>query len=463
MAIDLQKLALRRLLDSQSNELYSKLMNQYFTGVNSLLYDKIKAFYKANTKLPSMEEMLAIRKDYGLQEYLENQICAEDNQCSPLNDEFIIAQLQDFFVREETISFMDKLVDSLDGLEKVEIVDKLQNHLLYLNKAIPQDDELFDVAELDFFPNEEDFKIYPSGLSAEFDSTNGGFATQELILLGGRRGSGKSIISLNLALNRFLQGNTVSFFTIEMRYKEVYDRVLSIISEVPFLDIFRNQLTDAQKIQIAKAKFNAFYEPTDLVTNLLGDLERSKDFKKFEARVKNEKPKLKEHRLFMIDDESLTLNRIDHYNNMFSAKYPNYNMSVVDYINIIKHEDQKDWKTQITIADSLKSQSRKYDLTMISPYQIDASGEARFAKGILDSADRSFNFFPPPENEDRSLNNKLTIHTTKMRNGKHMSFDVLMDWACVKINPNMSSLVNEKPHGAAKYGSDNEVQGPRDL
>ncbi len=463
MAVDLQKLALRRLLDSQSNELYSKLMNQYFTGVNSLLYDKIKAFYKANTKLPSMEEMLAIRKDYGLQEYLENQICAEDNQCSPLNDEFIIAQLQDFFVREETISFMDKLVDSLDGLEKVEIVDKLQNHLLYLNKAIPQDDELFDVAELDFFPNEEDFKIYPSGLSAEFDSTNGGFATQELILLGGRRGSGKSIISLNLALNRFLQGNTVSFFTIEMRYKEVYDRVLSIISEVPFLDIFRNQLTDAQKIQIAKAKFNAFYEPTDLVTNLLGDLERSKDFKKFEARVKNEKPKLKEHRLFMIDDESLTLNRIDHYNNMFSAKYPNYNMSVVDYINIIKHEDQKDWKTQITIADSLKSQSRKYDLTMISPYQIDASGEARFAKGILDSADRSFNFFPPPENEDRSLNNKLTIHTTKMRNGKHMSFDVLMDWACVKINPNMSSLVNEKPHGAAKYGSDNEVQGPRDL
>lgn len=463
MAIDLQKLTLRRLLDSQSNDLYSKLMNQYFTGINSTLFDKIKAFYKANTKLPSMEEMLAIHKDAGLQEYLENQICAEDNQCSPLNDEFIIAQLQDYFVRDETLSFMDKMVDSLEHLEKVEIVDKLQNHLLYLNKAIPQDDELFDVAELDFFPNEEDFRIYPSGLSTEFDGTNGGFATQELILLGGRRGSGKSIISLNLALNRFLQGNTVSFFTIEMRYKEVYDRVLSIISEVPFLDIFRNQLTDTQKIQIAKAKFEAFYEKSDTVVNLLGDLERSKDFKKFESRVKNEKPALKEHRLFMIDDESLTLNRIDHYNNMFSSKYPNYNMSVVDYINIIKHEDQKDWKTQITIADSLKSQSRKYDLTMISPYQIDASGEARFAKGILDSADRSFNFFPPPENEDRSLNNKVTIHTTKMRNGKHMSFDVLMNWECVKINPNVSALVNEKPHGSAKYGSDNEVQGPKDL
>jgi hypothetical protein len=50
-----------------------------------------------------------------------------------------------------------------------------------------------------------------------------------------------------------------------------------------------------------------------------------------------------------------------------------------------------------------------------------------------------------------------------MRNGKHMSFDVLMDWACVKINPNSSALINEKPHNATKYGTDNEIQGPRDI
>jgi len=163
-----------------------------------------------------------------------------------------------------------------------------------------------------------------------------------------------------------------------------------------------------------------------------------------------------DHRLFMIDDESLTLNRIDHYCNMFSSKYPNFNLAVVDYVNIIKHEDQKNWQTQITIADNLKSLSRKYDLTMISPYQIDASGEARFAKGILDAADRSFNFFPPPEGDDRALENKISIHTTKMRNGKHMSFDVLMDWSCVKINPNTSDVINERPHAAAKFGTDKQ-------
>lgn len=461
MAIDLQKLTLRRLLDTQSNDLYSKLLNQYFTGANAVLYEKVRAFYKANTRLPSVDEILSLRKDAGLQEYIENQICAEDNVKDNIQTEFLLAQLQDYYIRDETIHFMDKLVDNLENLEKVEIVDSFQSHLLEMNKAIPHDDELYDVAELDFFPSDEDFKIYPSGLSNEFDAINGGFATQELILLGGRRGSGKSIISLNLAINRFLQGNTVSFFTIEMRYKEVYDRLMSIISGVPFLDIFRNQVTPDQKIQMAKAKFNFFYKESDVVTNLLGELSEKKNFKEFEQRIKVEKPAFKDNRLFLIDDEGLTLNRIDHYNNLFANKYPDYNMSVVDYINIVKHEDQKDWKTQITIADNLKSQSRKYDLTLISPYQIDATGEARFAKGILDSADRSFNFFPPAETEERELESKISIHTTKMRNGKHMSFDVLMDWSCVKINPNTSEVINEKPHNAAKYGSDKE--GSMDL
>jgi|TARA_Y100000389_G_scaffold203884_1_gene253943 replicative DNA helicase len=462
MAIDLQKLTLRRLLDTQSNDLYSKLLNQYFTGINSVLYDKIKSFYKANTRLPSTDEILTLRKDAGLQEYIENQICAEDNHNEQIADEFLVAQLQDYYIRDETIHFMDKFIDQMDNMEKVEVVDKFQNHLLHLNQAIPHDDELYDVAELEFFPSEDDFKIYPSGLSNEFDSVNGGFATQELVMLGGRRGSGKSIISLNLALNRFLQGNTVAFFTIEMRYKEVYDRVLSIISGVPFLDIFRNQLTDSQKIQMAKSKFENFYKPSDKITEMINELGYTKDFKNFEKRVKIERPELKDNRLFMIDDESLTLNRIDHYCNMFSSKYPNYNMAVVDYVNIIKHDDQKDWKTQITIADNLKSLSRKYDLTMISPYQIDASGEARFAKGILDAADRSFNFFPPPEDADRELESKISIHTTKMRNGKHMSFDVLMDWSCVKINPNSSELISEKPHNAVKFGTDKQ-EGAKDL
>lgn len=455
--IDLEKLALRRLLDTKDNDLYSKLQSCYFSGINVTVYTKISSYYKANVELPSSDQFLAIRKDSVLQEYVQNQLLSDDNKSDNISNDFLVAQLQDYFIRDETISFIDKLVDSLDSLEKVEIVDNFQNHLLTLNKAIPHDDELYDVGKIDMFSDGDNFIIHPSGLSHEFDSVNGGFAEQELVLLGGRRGSGKSIISLNMAINRFKEGNTVAFFTIEMRYKEVHDRAMSIISGVPFLDIFKNRTTLQQKIQIARAKFDTFYKPSSEIENLINYLSTEKDIKKFNEKVKISNLSLKDNRLFFIDDESLTLNRIDHYCNMFKNKYPNFNMAVVDYLNIIKHEDQKDWKTQIVIADALKSQSRRYELTMVSPYQIDATGEARFAKGILDSADRSFNFFPAEEGENGDVADKITIHTTKIRNGKRMSFDVPMDWECVRINPAGSVRNSERPLKSVMHGSsDNE-------
>jgi len=49
-----------------------------------------------------------------------------------------------------------------------------------------------------------------------------------------------------------------------------------------------------------------------------------------------------------------------------------------------------------------------------------------------------------------------------MRNGRHMSFDVMMDWSCVKIDPNTSVTVSEKPHNAVKFGSGKE-EGSKDL
>ena len=50
-----------------------------------------------------------------------------------------------------------------------------------------------------------------------------------------------------------------------------------------------------------------------------------------------------------------------------------------------------------------------------------------------------------------------------MRKCKHMRFDVLMDWSCVKIDPNQSALISEKPHTAAKFGTDNEKERARDV
>jgi hypothetical protein len=67
---------------------------------------------------------------------------------------------------------------------------------------------------------------------------------------------------------------------------------------------------------------------------------------------------------------------------------------------------------------------------MVSPYQIDATGEARFAKGILDAADIALTM----EAHDKETN-AISFETTKIRGGKEMAFTCPIDWDTLRISP----------------------------
>jgi replicative DNA helicase len=246
------------------------------------------------------------------------------------------------------------------------------------------------------------------------------------------------------------------FMSIEMRYVEVYYRLMSMISGVSFSKFMLNQLTIEDKLQVAKAKLNAFYKSGQEANETYDKLLKTGSVVEFDRELKQGTVPFKENRFHIIDDAQLSLARIDHYLNMMSSKY-DVKMCVVDYLNIVKVEDRMDWKSQIGISDSLKTLARKYKVMMLSPYQIDASGEARFAKGVLDSADKSFRFMPSDLNEDPSA---LPFETAKIRNGKAMKFNVHMDWDCLRIDTNKSKAISGKILN--KYGDDAKEQG-RDL
>jgi replicative DNA helicase len=457
MAVDLQKLAIKRLLQNQSPDFFNKLVNKYFTGNNLLLFRKVNNFYTKNLRIPSVEEFLQMQKQESQQDYFKREfvdVFLEGE--TTVNDEFISSQLQDFYIREETISFLDSFIDELDNLEQTEIIDKIQEHILSVQKFIPEGEELFDVATIETVPTEENFIMYPSGLSSEFDAENGGFGLQELVLFGGRRGSGKSIITLNMALNNFLLNNSVAFMSIEMRYVEVYYRLMSMLSGVPFSNFMLNKLTHEDKVKVATSKLDAFYQDTDESKRLLKNVATSQNFGEFDMQLRKGAVPFKESRFHIIDDVQLSLARIDHYLNMMTSKH-DIKMCVVDYLNIVKVEDRMDWKSQISISDSLKTLARKYKVIMISPYQIDNTGEARFAKGVLDSADKSFRFMPSDLNEDPTA---LPFEVAKIRNGKAMKFNVHMDWDCLRIDSNKSKAISGKILN--RYGDDTKEQG-RDL
>ena len=451
MMIDMQKIALRRLLLTQSTDFYNKLVNKFFSDTNLVLFRKVVHFYEKNMRIPTMQEFYEMQRKEHFKEYLLSQVYVETPEDQHLSNQFIADQLQDYFIREETVTWLEKFIDQLENLERVEIIDNIQNHVLELHKFLPEGEELFDVATIDSFLGEDKFVMYSSGLSTEYDIVNGGFGLEELIMFGGRRGSGKSIITLNTAKHQFENNNnSVLFMSIEMRYVEVYYRLMSMLSGVPFMSFIKNELTADNKLLLAKTKLDTFYKTSEQAQDAYKKLVQTGDFKEFDYGLKTGKLPFKDKRFHIVDDVNLSLAKIDHYLNLMTKKY-DVKMCVIDYLNIVKVEDRMDWKSQIAIADQLKTLSRKYKVMMVSPYQIDATGEARFAKGVLDSADRSFRFTPADLNEDPSI---LPFEITKIRNGKSMKFNVHMEWDCLKVVPESSKVISGKILN--KYGNDSK-------
>jgi hypothetical protein len=106
---------------------------------------------------------------------------------------------------------------------------------------------------------------------------------------------------------------------------------------------------------------------------------------------------------------------------------------------------QYDWTEQIEVSKALKTYAQDYGFIMVSPYQIDASGEARFAKGILDAADAAFTLDAHAKED-----NIISFNCAKMRNSDEVSFTSTMDWASLAIGPETGYIKD-------KDGPDEEV------
>ena len=83
--------------------------------------------------------------------------------------------------------------------------------------------------------------------------------------------------------------------------------------------------------------------------------------------------------------------------------------------------------------------AQEFEVPVFSPYQTDASGEARFAKGILDAADAAY-ALETWEQEDSCI----TFNCVKMRNASMKSFTSQMNWETLQIGPESSLTPKEK-------------------
>jgi hypothetical protein len=210
-----------------------------------------------------------------------------------------------------------------------------------------------------------------------------------------------------------------------MPTREVLQRQCAIGAGVPHSKIKYRTLDNLEWFKVAQWWADR-YENGDVH---LETYKKHRDFDKFHAALQKEN--LNSVQIDIVYDPVLTLPKLKAEIIKRTRKLGNVGLIIVDYVNQIKRttasEDRFDWKDQIVVSTALKTIAGELQIPVFSPYQIDASGEARFAKGILDSADAAFILEAGPDS--------VQFTCTKMRGDAKVNFTSKTDWNTLTIGP----------------------------
>lgn len=430
--MNLEGIALKLLLEESDKnralEYYSELRPEYFSNAFATILSAIKEFYDKNDTIPSLTDLEIFRsRDKKSQSYLT---ALKTLDCSEYDIEFAVEELANHHAQNFTLDMFDVMLASISVKDRFELLDAVGQLPLKLEEAIQGSNSIHSPKTMNIFTKPNTVYRFPTGISNEWDAQAGGYYRQDLILVGGKRGAGKSVVCANLMHAQHLQGNPSVYFTIEMQAQEVYNRFLGIKAGIPAIKIKMDTMSLDEKKLMCKAAADLFIGGDHLFDELIAT-NQTPDFFDFQDRLQKLLEK-EEGRIIIYEDRMLSLSTIDTVITGLKAKYGDkILLAIVDYLNQIVltgHKDMYDWKDQITVSKGLKNIARKNDLCVVAPYQIDGDGKARFAQGILDAADVAQIIHAEDE--------YLEFETVKARSADDSGRSkVGMHWETLRIDP----------------------------
>jgi replicative DNA helicase len=450
--MDVSAVVLNKLLQEQSLDIWAKLKLVFLDPAYSSLYSVINKHYEKYNAIPNFDDLeLTLREGPAAKTLATLKL----TDVPDVSAEIALDALIDQYTQNETVKLLDKFVDKLPLYDSNEIKENLATIALTIEEKTHTSEKVFTMADIMMFQHPEELekeRVY-LGLNNTFDAVLGGVARQELILIGGKRGSGKSITSSNIFVNQYESGNSSLYFSIEMTAYETMQRNLAILANVNLQHLKQNKLNDQELLRVVKARSEMF----DGAESVVDDFLRHRDRFKFEETlIRNFKLK-SDNQMIIVDDRDLTLGAIDLHIGKTKAKFGDkLGVVIVDYVNqiVIEGNSQYDWQPQIEVSKKLKNLARKYEVVIVSPYQIDANGEARFAKGILDAADIAL-VMEAHEKDAQAI----SFETTKIRGGKEMAFTCPIDWDTLRISPQSIDRPSQKePVKKATKKTNNQTQ-----
>lgn len=426
--MNLASILLKTIIAQCDMETWANSQKHYFPTEYSSIWSYLNKYVEQHSVLPSFEDLRLAVRDATLRDRFTALEKIDEIDIEP---NILLEYLKNEYTQVEIMNQLEKyLSDSIAMESAQENIEHLQSIVLDIEEKVDLKDTSTNMRKMELFePVEELEKFVPLGLNHDFDRLQT-FGPSDFVLVGGKRGAGKSITCANIASNAYETGHSVIYFTIEMTPRSIMQRCCSISTGVPAAALRNRNLSVGEWEQIAQWWSQRFEDGERALSRYLSH----RDFDKYHTEL-TAKP-LREKQLDIVYSPSLTLANIRTELDKKVAKLQP-RIVVVDYINQVKRSavannrmGQYDWTEQIEVSKALKTYAQDYNVVMVSPYQIDATGEARFAKGILDAADAAFTL-----DAHNKEDNVISFECAKMRNSDEVSFTSTMDWASLRIGP----------------------------
>ena len=438
---------IKQVLTLQDFQTWSVTHRHYLPSEYHSLYKVIDKHCEDFHKMPTIEDLKFEIRDSSTREKLFAVEAVEVDADAHM----LLEYLKNEYTQKEILDSLEDYIDNSVAFENAqESVNHLHQIVLDVEDKVDLEDPQESMQRIELFEPEEDLAKYiPLGLNEEYDYEIQ-FSPRDLVMVGGRRGAGKSVICANIANAVYASGKSAMYFTIEMDSRSILQRCCSIATEVPFARLRTQNLSVTEWEKVATWWAARYVDGQDR----LKDYRTHRDFNKLHTSLKTQHELLPTQQLDVVYDPALTLSKIRAELDKI-VKPLNVGVIIVDYINQVKRSSlpsrggQYDWTEQIEVSKALKSMAQEYDCTVVSPYQTDATGEARFAKGILDAADAAYTL-ETWDHEDACI----TFNCVKMRSASMKSFTSTVDWDSLKIGPETAMTPKEKDESSHKTGEE---------
>lgn len=445
--MDLTSVYLALLLQNpeQGLESWSNIKKAYLQGFDSVVLS-IGSYYTKHGMLPTFQDLevtnrnrsvntsLAIIKDVEIPEDVSIDIVAE--------------ALLDSFTQDSVLNSLDKLLDDITLLDSHEIKETLANLSIGLEEQTHSSADIVNMSDISIITDPDEREAVVDLLfSKQFDEHSGGMGQANLVLIGGYRGSGKSILGCNLAVQQYEAGNVGVLFTIEMPAQEIFQRYMSILANVSHRDIRNATLSEIQLLKLAKSRCGMFTESEEV----LEAYKEHGNFSKLEKELTSKNLK-KDNQLIIVDNPAITLTQIDLHLYKLKARFADkLQVAIVDYVNVIQVADgnnQFDWMAQLELSKGLKSLAAKHNVLIVAPMQTKEDGSIKYSQALLDSPDLVLNM--------SANDSSMVFETVKSRNISDIDFAVGIDWNTLKIDPAFKAIATAEPKEdkEPQYGSD---------